>query len=296
MKNYSLTHARGNTVLRLVVVITLLLLLAGLPQHQARAASTRYAKPTGVTSGACLSWGEACRLWYAIQQSAAGDEIWVQEGTHFPSALIADRTQTIQLKTGVAIYGGFVLGATSMAQRDPAAHVTILSGAIGLPADPSDNSRHVVTGSGVDTTAVLDGFTITLGYASGTGANQTLGAGLLILNGSPTLRNIVFSNHTATNGGAVYNSGGSPVFDRVTFLHNTSSGNGAALWNGNGAAPTLTNVTFTGGDAGGSGGVTAGLCGRVRSFSRRRPPVKPRRWRTAPRPKRTTPPASSASQ
>ncbi|MEJ2705243.1 MAG: hypothetical protein P8Z79_22610, partial [Sedimentisphaerales bacterium] len=88
-------------------------------------------------------------------------------------------TATFQLKSGVGIYGGFVGTEVSRPERDPATNLTVLSGDLrgndqevfdpsDLVSEPtrSDNSYHVVTGTGADETAVLDGFVITGGNAT----------------------------------------------------------------------------------------------------------------------------------
>jgi hypothetical protein len=76
------------------------------------------------------------------------------------------RTATFQMKSGVALYGGFSGTETARNQRDWAANVTILSGDIGAEGDNSDNSYHVVTANNTDASAVLDGFTISGGNAN----------------------------------------------------------------------------------------------------------------------------------
>ena len=107
--------------------------------------------------------------------SFAGDEIWVAQGIYYPGSASDARTVTFQLKSDVAIYGGFVGGESDRAERDWSANPTILSGDIdlndvslnGVITDMTQisgsNAYHVVTGSGVGTTARLDGFTITAG-------------------------------------------------------------------------------------------------------------------------------------
>ena len=71
------------------------------------------------------------------------------------------------MKNGVAIYGGFVGTETMLAQRDFVANVTILSGEIGA-AGNSDNSYTVIRNinNSLTASAILDGFTITAGYAN----------------------------------------------------------------------------------------------------------------------------------
>ena len=177
-----------------------------------------YARPGGLTSGACESWMTACELPYALTSSVYGQEIWVMAGTYTPDAS-GDRAATFQLKSGVALYGGFAGTETLRSQRDWATHVTTLSGDIGTSGDVADNSYHVVTGSGADATAVLDGFTITGGNADGSAPDNS-GGGLYTSGGSPTLTNVIFRANSAHQGGGMHND--------------------------NSSSPTLTNVTLSG--------------------------------------------------
>ena len=62
------------------------------------------------------------------------------EGVYYPGTA---RTDTFQCKYGVSVYGGFAGTETARAQRNWNAHVTTLSGDIGVPGDNSDNVYHV---------------------------------------------------------------------------------------------------------------------------------------------------------
>jgi len=110
-------------------------------------------------------------------------EIWVAKGTYAPDKgvgkTVGDRASTFQLISGVTIYGGFPPGGGLWESRDPNLYETILSGDLSgndanvsdpcdLLTEPtrSENSYHVVTGSGTDSTAILDGFKITAGNAN----------------------------------------------------------------------------------------------------------------------------------
>ena len=64
-----------------------------------------------------------------------------------------------------AVYSDFARTETPPSERDWATHVTTPSDDTGTLGAGTDNSYHVVTGSGADATAVLDGFTITGGNA-----------------------------------------------------------------------------------------------------------------------------------
>ncbi len=132
-------------------------------------------------------------------------------------------------------------------------NVTTLSSTIGTIGTDTDNSYHVVTTSGTDSTALLDGLTITKSYNS-TGGSPTLanliitgnyvwshGAGMYTSNGNPTLMNITFYSDTVPNGdgGGLSNFGGAPTLTDVTFDSNVGGGMAIASSNA-----TLVNVTF----------------------------------------------------
>jgi len=69
----------------------------------------RYVKAGG--TGNCSSWDLACDLQVALGVAVAGNEVWVAAGTYIPDH--SDSTISFNLKSGVAIYGGFpVAGGT----------------------------------------------------------------------------------------------------------------------------------------------------------------------------------------
>jgi hypothetical protein len=208
-----------------------------------------YIKPGG--SGGCTSWADACELQTALAAASSGAEIWVQAGVYKPTAG-TDRTLTFALKSGVAIYGGFVGTETKRNQRDWETNVTTLSGDIGAAGDNSDNSYHVVTGSGVDATAILDGFTITGGNANG-GSYADFGGGMYNNAGSPTLTDITFSANSAAYGGGLFNHTSNPALNHITFAENYASQNGGGMYNYL-SSPTLIHSIFYSNDASLNGG------------------------------------------
>jgi hypothetical protein len=112
-----------------------------------------------------FSWDDAFRsVQSALALSIAGDEIRVSDGTYFPTS-DANRSATFQLKSGVAVRGGYAgYGAPNPDFRG-GIYSTVLSGDIGTANSNSDNSYHVVTGSGTNSTAILEGFIISGGNA-----------------------------------------------------------------------------------------------------------------------------------
>jgi hypothetical protein len=100
---------------------------------------------------------------------------------------------------------------------------------------------------------VLDGFTITGGYANSS-PTYDAGGGIYIINGSPTIRNVILSGNYAKNGAGMYGEGSSPALSQVIFRGNTASSAGGGLYNNNSSSPTLTNVLFSGNSASSAGG------------------------------------------
>jgi Dockerin type I domain len=254
------------------------------------AAATRYANAalrTGANDGS--SWVNAYRgadaIAVALAASVSGDEIWVARGVYKPT-LTTNRAIAITLKSGVAIYGGFIGSEATRDERNSAANVTTVTGDL-LGNDSgalnmTDNSNHVFVGSGAAATAILDGFRIVGGFANGaTASNLDKGGGLIIVNsGSPTIRSCAFVGNRCTfGGGAVYiftaggtfadcrfenNVGGSfggafdmnnvvGTFDRCVFIGNTAGRAGACESYGS-SQTRYTNCVFSGNSATGANG------------------------------------------
>ena len=208
-----------------------------------------YVKPGA--NGTCTSWEDACELQTALFNAVDGDQIWVAAGTYKPTTT-TNREATFQLKSGVAIYGGFPAVGGEWFQRNWLTNLTTLSGDIGAVGTIGDNSYHVVTGSGTDDESILDGFTITAGYSYGS-VPDVGGAGLYNENGNPTLNNVTFTENTAAEGGGMYNSNGSPILSNVIFSGN-SAAYGAGMFNEFGN-PTLNSVSFIGNSGAYGGGM-----------------------------------------
>jgi len=211
------------------------------------------------------SWADAyTSLQSALNAATADTELWVAEAIYqtdesggFPKP---DREATFQLKNNVALYGGFAGTETARNQREWETNVTVLSGDIegnditdanGVVTDTADivgdNAYHVVDGSATNSSAVLDGFSITAGQANA-GASSGRGGGMHADSGSPTLRNLILSGNLASgNGGGMYSSG-NPALTGVTFSANTAGMSGGGTYNYQGD-PTLADVVFIGNHA-----------------------------------------------
>jgi predicted outer membrane repeat protein len=203
---------------------------------------------TGHSNG--QDWADAfTNLPPALALATAGDTIEVAKGTYVPGPVAAD---TFQLITGVTIQGGYASGGSASPQ--PNINVTYLDG------DNIDN--HVVTGSGTNGTAVLEGFTIENGEADGGGSNDN-GGGLFDNGGSPSITGCKFTDNFASDGGgAVYNENSFPYIFNCAFYGNFATFNGAAIYDTM-SNVQLINCTFTGNDtftfAAGSGGALANV-------------------------------------
>lgn len=232
----------------------LLVLLAAVP---VQAQTIHYVDADATGSGDGTSWADAFpHLQAALAVADAGDQVWMAEGLYKPTddgPDPEDRTATFALSNGVALYGGFAGTETTLEERDWTVYETILSGDVGVPGDSLDNSYHVVTVSGADSTAILDGFIIQHGTANGGSEPDDRGGGFLLLSASPTLRNLTIRWNTAAGGGeqlggGMYVEDGSSLMEDILFERNVAFGGGLYA---SGGQLTLRRVRF-------SGNITAG--------------------------------------
>ncbi|HNA89836.1 MAG TPA: hypothetical protein PK989_11040, partial [Anaerolineales bacterium] len=254
------------------VFMAFILAIAGLalkPAIPARAAGTIYFVG-GCILPSCLggSWNTGfLTLQEALATASSGDQIWVKMGTYYPDEgpgqTNNSASSTFTLKNGVEIYGGFAGTETLLNQRNVSANLTILSGDI----DKNDlvsangyvlagnNANHVVTASGTNSTAVLDGFLIQQGDADGAGGLNSVGGGIVNDAGNATFSNLtIFSNEAVTGGGGMYNRNSDPTLTSVSFSKNKTDNDGGGMMNFQGSSPALTNVTFDANTAGDRGG------------------------------------------
>ena len=238
-------------------------------------ASLRYVAPIGTDAGACTASAAPCRsLQYAVNQSAANDEIRIAAGEytgvldHAAPAGYTPATvkQVVYIDKSVTLRGGFT--TANWATPNPAANVTTINAQGG--------GRCVFLAGTLDpaltnTSPVLDGLRIVGGNASGLRGYLATdaGGGVYASLAQATIRNCSFNGNIAS--GATKGSGGglAAYFAPLTLADTTFESNVASTadrGNGGGAfvfpgpaGAILTGNTFrtnTGGSAagGGSGG------------------------------------------
>ena len=191
------------------------------------------------TAGAAdgSSWSNAyTSLSAAIAAAAGPQQIWVRYGTYKPTTG-NDRNSSFQLKSGLALYGGFAGNETVPDTRDWRARPTVLSGDISIAGSAADNSYTVVSANAISG-FVLDGFII----RDGNGAS--FGGGMNCAGSAGSLRRCAFVANTATYGAGLWNANGNLAVLGCAFVSNTSTGHGAAVFNQGGSGGTFTNCVF----------------------------------------------------
>lgn len=184
-------------------------------------------------------------------QSIAGRcDVWVAEG-RYPIYRFGVGN-SLRLRTGVSLYGGFSGTESRRDDRDWEAHPTILDG---LGPDGEQGVFHVVTAEATED-ATLDGFVITGGTANGNledasqrgggvyayASQLTLahlavvgnqaageGGGVYLYASAVEVTDGVFLGNMAAIGGAVCLRNAALEFSRVTISHNVVSRTGSAV-------------------------------------------------------------------
>ena len=209
--------------------------------------SRLFVDATAIGAGDGSTWNDAfLRLDDALSAAAASGgsvlEVWVAAGTYRPdtSLLAEPRDASFGLVSGVSVYGGFAGGETGIADRDPEANPTILSGDLAandLPGflNRADNVFHVLRSSAND--ARLDGFFVRGGAALAPAA-ETRGGGLLCVGGSPVIVDCCFEDNEAVEGGAAAFDGAEGVVINARFSGNRAERGGALI----GRAASTTRI------------------------------------------------------
>jgi hypothetical protein len=260
MTKFARTTALLITTLVVVLTLAYTFVLTGAGHLRAApgAAQPLYVRWEAAGGNNGTSWADAYTdLQTALAVAVAGDEIWVATGVYTPGTA---RAGSFGLPEGVGLYGGFAATETLRTERDWAANPTVLSGDIdgddlvdarGVVATAAhivgDNAYHVVSTSGVSETAVLDGFIVTAGQATGSLQNQDRGGGMLNLVGGPAVANVTFAGNMARLGGGMYTLGANGMaLSGVTFTGNavTATGEGDPVTGGGLVTQSCANVTL----------------------------------------------------
>lgn len=177
------------------------------------------------------SWSNAFTNLQDALAFPGSSEIWVAAGTYKPS-VTGDTTESFAVRNGQALFGGFAGFETAREQRQPGVHLTILSGDLnGDGVTGPGDSAHVVHANGPNVSTVLDGFTITRGYAVQATYPGSSGAGLLIEGGSITLRNCIFRDHIAQLGAGLLSYDSTLTIEDCRFENNLASqGRGGGIY------------------------------------------------------------------
>ncbi|GAB3507178.1 hypothetical protein GCM10027341_41300 [Spirosoma knui] len=213
--------------------------------------ATLYVTPSGNGSGDGSSWDNALpgtALQGALATAPSGTTVLVAGGLYKPTTTTTDRTASFSLAAGVEVYGGYTAG-TNNRTTNPSS--TTLSGDLN-GNDTYDQSQasdvmHVVTM--ITGSAVLDGLVITQGEARSSdpayNAPNNSGGGLLMLDGSLTLRSVDFVKNVGRTGAGMCVKAGSVNLTNCIFRENNSqSGDGGGLYVNDGVTGSLTNCEF----------------------------------------------------
>ena len=235
MQGGSKTNEQTHTMTRPLLAVACALASAALT-----AQSTLYVKPGA--SGDGTSWETPAGLHAALAKAPAGASLWVAQGTYRTSDS-GNRAAAFVVPSGVSVFGGFRGGETDVSERRPSQHPTTLSGEIGTP-ERVDNAYTVVRLTDADGSTVLDGLTIAHAYANGAGPvadPRRAGGGLLVdlsranAKANPLIRDCVFEDNYARDGGAVYIDGAggraTPTFVDCRFRENEADLDGGAVYN-----------------------------------------------------------------
>ncbi|HVP10860.1 MAG TPA: thrombospondin type 3 repeat-containing protein, partial [Phycisphaerae bacterium] len=241
--------------------------------------SILYVDDSAPAGGNGLSWATAYTdlqpaLTTAASSGGTITEVRVAAGTYRPTAP-AGLYATFSLINGVAIRGGYAgIGMPNPDLRDFTLYPTILSGDIAgndsplpatgaPPATWNDNCYHVVTALNAISTAEIDGFVITHGYARTASANSDRGGGIVsyrshdITTGA-TIRNCLIQENYGEFGGGMYNYEVAATVLGCTFLRNRAGQQAGGCWTDSAySTTTIQNCSFIGNDAPDGGGLYA---------------------------------------
>ncbi len=202
-------------------------------------AKTVYVSTSGIDTGDGLSWANAKKTVTAgLTASSPGDEIWVAAGTY---------VECINMKDGVALYGGFAGTEETRAPRNWKTNVTVLDANKGgsvvrIYNCPSISNR-------------IDGFTIQNG-------SSYYGAGIYISSSSAiSIENNIIISNNGSYGGGICCDNSSAAITNNSITRNTGSSHAGGIYITSCSGKT---VTISGNTIASNSTLTAG--GGIRSL------------------------------
>ncbi|MBK9492018.1 MAG: hypothetical protein IPO07_26860 [Haliscomenobacter sp.] len=218
-----------------------------------------YVNASAANGGDGMTWGTAYNKLQDAITLACGctgtkPAIWVARGTYYPTADESGnlspsdpRNKTFAMKSEVGIYGGFVGNEAAnydLALRDFVTNETILSGDIDLNnTTDNGNAYNVLINVNTNSTAILDGFTVTGGYYGtelGFPDRRARGSAMYNYLSSPTIRNCIFTQNVGFYGNT-YNYASSTTYTNCVFVQNDNN----ALFNEGAGTVSLINCTLS---------------------------------------------------
>lgn len=234
------------------------------------AQTIRHVKQGAVGSG--VSWQDASGdLQAVINASAAGDRVYVAEGTYIPNhkasndlfewltnnprGVTNDKAKAFVLKEGVGVYGGFsaTTPVTDLSLRNFDLNETLITtdvlgndAGFANTALYTDNYYHAVIAAGITTGATLDGFTIEGGtwsaandydyiVVNGTQVQQGFGGALMIVEANVAIENVKINN----TGRPIYVKTSASVFKDLSVT------NSFGQFEVHGSTITIENMNFS---------------------------------------------------
>lgn len=260
----------------------LLLAIVTIIAFSLQAQTTYFITQTGAGTKDGSSWanaGDSNMVQSFIDAAAAGDNIWIAEGTYYPTTYppncdncVDNRDYTFYLKSEVRIYGGFDGTEITLGDRDTILS-TVFSGAINTSSD-ADNVYHVVVAINTGANTQLNGISIRYGYANGS-SYVTLnsgaisippgpGGGILSLNSRLIVKHCNIEYNRAVGGAGVGSSDSQIGYDSCRFYYNRtmgSAGGGGIAADNLGSNTSMNHCVFISNQTGAYGGGAASLYG-----------------------------------
>ena len=171
-----------------------------------------------------------------VDQGGGGDFLTIQEGINAAVSGVDD----VQVASGTYVENIDYLGKEIM--------VFSASGAASTIIDGNESGSVVTFNNNEPNASILDGFTIQNG-------NAHHGGGIYCWQSSPTVKNCILKNNTATDaGGGIYLVQSSAIIFNNIIAENTGGGGGGIAFFSS-PTPSITHCTFSGNSADNGGGL-----------------------------------------